>query len=65
MILQFEKAMAKMATLGQDPARLIDCSDVIPIPRRLAGHSAIIPAGKKRSDIEIAVCTPHWLDSSK
>ncbi|KAJ7642422.1 heme peroxidase [Mycena polygramma] len=35
MVKRFAAAMAKMALIGQDPALLTDCSEVIPLPKRL------------------------------
>lgn len=55
MVSQFESAMAKMATLGQNIHRLADCSDVIPVPKRLSTPNAVIPAGKTKKDIQPAV----------
>jgi cytochrome c peroxidase len=43
-----------MALIGQTRSRLIDCSDVIPVPRRVTTKPHL-PAGKKMSDIEQAV----------
>ena len=47
----FKIEMAKLAILGQDPAKLIDCSDVIPVPRPLVG-TAHLPANTSLEDIE-------------
>ena len=33
MVKKFTAAMAKMAVLGFDPSTLVDCSEVIPIPK--------------------------------
>ena len=33
MMLNFQTAMAKMAVIGQNVAKLVDCSEVIPIPK--------------------------------
>ncbi|KAJ7267182.1 manganese peroxidase 3, partial [Mycena rebaudengoi] len=49
----FRAAFAKMALIGQTRANLIDCSDVIPIPRAVTTKPHL-PAGKKMSDIEQA-----------
>ncbi|KAJ7231962.1 putative versatile peroxidase [Mycena rebaudengoi] len=49
----FRAAFAKMALIGQTRSRLIDCSDVIPVPRRVTTKPHL-PAGKKMSDIEQA-----------
>ena len=56
MVRKFTKAMAKMAVLGQDPRRLIDCSEVIPVPKPFTG-SATFPAGLSNKDIEQACAT--------
>lgn len=45
--------MAKLAVTGQDTRKLVDCSDVIPVPPPLAG-SAHFPAGLNRRDVEQA-----------
>ncbi|EDR01358.1 manganese peroxidase [Laccaria bicolor S238N-H82] len=37
MMTQFKAAMAKLQVLGQDTSKLIDCSDVIPVPKPFAG----------------------------
>ncbi|KAI0634217.1 manganese-repressed peroxidase [Trametes polyzona] len=52
MVSQFENAMAKMALLGQDASTLIDCSEVIPLPKAAAANVAKLPAGKTMADIE-------------
>ncbi|KAI0089364.1 manganese peroxidase 1 [Irpex rosettiformis] len=49
---KFEAAMAKLAVLGHDPRSLIDCSEVIPQPKRAKSNVAVLPAGKHRSDIQ-------------
>ncbi|KAF7440310.1 Versatile peroxidase vpl2 [Pleurotus ostreatus] len=51
MVPKFERAMAKMATLGQNPKKLIDCSEVIPVPRGRVKQPTL-PAGKTIKDIE-------------
>ena len=55
MVSAFEAVMAKMAILGQDPATLIDCSDVIPTPAAVTLPSPTLPAGKSLADVEAAV----------
>ncbi|KAI0256111.1 manganese peroxidase 3 [Lactifluus subvellereus] len=47
----FKTAMAKLAVLGQKSNDLIDCSDVIPMPKPLVG-TAHLPAGSSPKDIE-------------
>ncbi len=55
MVRKFEASMAKLAVLGQDPRRLIDCSEVIPQPAAAKATVATLPAGKALQDIEHAV----------
>ena len=43
-----------MGQLGHDPATLIDCSDVLPIPAALP-NTPHFPAGKTNKDVEQAV----------
>ena len=50
----FKAAMDKLATLGQNRAAMVDCSDVIPVPKPVVGK-AHLPAGQTQSDIEQAV----------
>ncbi|KAK7032303.1 fungal class II heme-containing peroxidase [Paramarasmius palmivorus] len=42
----FKAAMNKLALLGQNQRRLIDCSEVIPVPKPVVGR-AHLPAGKQ------------------
>lgn len=58
MVSAFEAVMAKLATLGQDPTTLVDCSDVIPSPAAVTLPSPTLPAGKSLADVEAAVCIP-------
>ncbi|RDB18165.1 Versatile peroxidase VPL2 [Hypsizygus marmoreus] len=51
---KFRAAMSKMAILGQDRSRLIDCSDIIPVPMTPLAKSATLPAGKTMNDIQAA-----------
>ncbi|CAL1709034.1 unnamed protein product [Somion occarium] len=52
----FKAAMAKLAVLGQDTSKLVDCSDVIPVPKPLVG-TPHLPAGLTHNDIEQACAT--------
>lgn len=54
MVSRFERVMAKLAVLGQNPNRLVDCSEVIPVPKGRVG-AAIFPAGKSFADVQVAV----------
>jgi len=56
MTNSFVAAMAKLSVLGQDPKTLIDCSDVIPVPKPFTG-TAHLPAGSKLQDIQASVGT--------
>nr|AFK91531.1 manganese peroxidase 3 [Cerrena unicolor]AFK91532.1 manganese peroxidase 3 [Cerrena unicolor] len=49
----FKAAMAKLAVTGQDTRKLIDCSDVIPVPKALTGK-AHFPAGFSKADVDQA-----------
>jgi cytochrome c peroxidase len=54
MVSSFKKQMAKLAVLGQDTAKLIDCSEVIPVPKPRK-RKAHLPAGTSLDDIEASV----------
>ncbi|KAJ7796465.1 fungal versatile peroxidase from pleurotus Eryngii [Mycena olivaceomarginata] len=51
----FAKAFNKLATIGHNPANLVDCSDVIPnAPPLPANAGPHLPAGQTQKDIEQA-----------
>jgi len=50
---QFKAAMAKLQVLGQDTRTLIDCSDVVPIPKPFAGPIKF-PASFSQANVEQA-----------
>ncbi|KAF7303556.1 Peroxidase [Mycena indigotica] len=52
----FKAAMAKLAVIGQNTAKMIDCSDVIPVPKPVVGKPHL-PAGKTMNDVEQACGT--------
>ncbi|OBZ79394.1 Versatile peroxidase VPL2 [Grifola frondosa] len=54
MVTKFETVMVKLATLGHNPLDLIDCSEVIPVPKAVTLPPAILPAGKSLGDIQAA-----------
>ncbi|VDC05885.1 unnamed protein product [Peniophora sp. CBMAI 1063] len=56
MMSSFAAAMAKLAVLGQDTGSMVDCSDVIPVPKPFTG-SATFPAGLSNADVEQACAT--------
>ena len=49
----FRAAMAKLAILGHDRADMIDCSEVIPVPKAFT-KAATFPAGITINDVEQA-----------
>ncbi|KAJ6606845.1 manganese peroxidase 3 [Mycena sp. CBHHK59/15] len=53
---EFRAAMAKMAIIGQDRSEMVDCSDVIPVPKPVVGIPHL-PAGQTMDDIEQACAT--------
>ena len=57
MAKAFRDAMAKLAILGQDPSRLVDCSEVIPQPKPLpiANRRSVFPHGFTNADVDQAV----------
>ncbi|PPQ72664.1 hypothetical protein CVT24_012642 [Panaeolus cyanescens] len=54
MTSSFASAMAKMQVLGQDTSKLIDCSDVIPVPQALASPHIKYPASFSQANVQIA-----------
>ncbi|KII92123.1 hypothetical protein PLICRDRAFT_461658 [Plicaturopsis crispa FD-325 SS-3] len=52
----FKSAMAKLAVVGQDTSKLIDCSEVIPTPKAVT-TTPHLPAGLNLGDIEQACST--------
>ncbi|KAI0031537.1 manganese peroxidase 3 [Vararia minispora EC-137] len=53
MTQTFSSAFAKMQVLGQDVSQMVDCSEVIPIPKPFTGQ-AMFPAGITQNDVEQA-----------
>ena len=47
--------MAKLAVLGQDVSKMVDCSELIPVPPQLKITAAHFPAGQSNADVEQAV----------
>ena len=56
MAQSFKAAMAKLAVLGHNPATLIDCSDVVPVPKPAVNKPATFPATTGPQDLELT-CT--------
>jgi hypothetical protein len=57
MAESFGNAMAKLSVLGQDTSKMIDCSEVIPVPKSLPieNSQCVYPAGFSQGDVEQAV----------
>ena len=55
MVDRFTQAMMKLATVAQDPSKLIDCSEVIPMPNNSPLPPPMLPANKTLGDIQAAV----------
>ncbi|KAJ7211306.1 manganese peroxidase [Mycena pura] len=53
MAASFKQAMAKLAVLGQDRNKLIDCSDVVPSTVQAYVKPATFPATKTAKDLEL------------
>ncbi|KAF8963717.1 manganese peroxidase [Flammula alnicola] len=53
MTSAFKAAMAKLQVLGQNTRKLIDCSDVVPVPQSFAGPIKF-PASFSKKDVQIA-----------
>nr|AZJ17945.1 manganese peroxidase [Irpex lacteus] len=50
----FKAAFQKMAVLGVDTSKMVDCSELIPVPPELKITAAHFPAGKTNADVEQA-----------
>ncbi|TDL25715.1 manganese peroxidase 3 [Rickenella mellea] len=58
MMANFKLAMAKLAVVGQNVFKLIDCSEAVPVPQPPNGKRATFPAGKTRADLQQACPLP-------
>ncbi|KAF9050603.1 heme peroxidase [Panaeolus papilionaceus] len=54
MQTRFRDAMAKLQVLGQDTRKLIDCSDVVPVPPVLANSIISLPPTFTMNDVEVS-----------
>ncbi|KAI0061055.1 manganese peroxidase isozyme precursor [Artomyces pyxidatus] len=52
MVTKFENVMKRLATVGHNPASLIDCSEVIPVPKAATFGAPTLPAGTTLQDID-------------
>ena len=50
--------MSKLAVIGQDVSKLVDCSDIIPEPVPPVAKPATFPATTNRDDIQQACALP-------
>ncbi len=59
MASSFQQAFAKMQVLGQDVSKMVDCSDVIPVPPSLPASAAqaFFPPDLTIEDVEQACAT--------
>ena len=53
MAASFKAAMSKLAILGHSRQSLIDCSDVVPVPKPAVKKPASFPATKSAADLEL------------
>uniref|UniRef100_A0A8H8CF79 Peroxidase n=1 Tax=Psilocybe cubensis TaxID=181762 RepID=A0A8H8CF79_PSICU len=53
MMAEFKAAMAKLQVLGQNTAKLIDCSDIVPVPQPFT-QAIKYPASFSRQDVQVA-----------
>ncbi|KAG6920086.1 hypothetical protein DXG01_010154 [Tephrocybe rancida] len=60
---EFAAAMLKMSLLGQNKAKMVDCSEVMPVPPALKS-TVHLPAGKVMKDIEHANKYPTAVSSA-
>ncbi|EMD37407.1 fungal class II heme-containing peroxidase [Gelatoporia subvermispora B] len=56
----FQSAMEKLASLGSNPADLIDCSDVVPEATPSNGKPATFPATTGPSDLQLTCTTQKF-----
>ncbi|EKM50976.1 uncharacterized protein PHACADRAFT_262882 [Phanerochaete carnosa HHB-10118-sp] len=49
----FQQAMAKLAILGHDRNKLVDCSDVVPVPQPAVKKPATFPATTGPKDLQL------------
>ncbi|OCH85297.1 manganese-dependent peroxidase precursor [Obba rivulosa] len=54
MAQSFKTAFAKLAILGHSPANLIDCSDVVPVPKPAVDKPATFPATTGPQDLQLS-----------
>ncbi|KAI0061206.1 manganese peroxidase 1 [Artomyces pyxidatus] len=52
MVQKFESVMTRLATVGHNPFTLVDCSEVIPVPKKANFGAPTLPAGTTLKDID-------------
>lgn len=50
--------MAKLAVVGQDTSKMIDCSEAVPVPVPAVGKPATFPAGTGPELLQLACNSP-------
>jgi manganese peroxidase len=56
MMNSFRAAMSKLAILGHNRNDLIDCSEVVPVPKPPVNKPATFPATKSKKDLDKLTC---------
>jgi manganese peroxidase len=56
MANSFRAAMSKLAVLGHNRNDLIDCSEVVPVPKPAVNKPATFPATKTKQDLDKLTC---------
>ncbi|THH09970.1 hypothetical protein EW146_g8523 [Bondarzewia mesenterica] len=54
MVSKFEKVMSRLAVVGHNRNALVDCSEVIPVPKAVKLPAVTLPAGKTLRDVQAA-----------
>ncbi|EJD02557.1 manganese peroxidase 3 [Fomitiporia mediterranea MF3/22] len=52
MMENFRTAMMKLSNVGQDTSKLVDCSELIPVPKPAVKLHATFPAGTSRNEVQ-------------
>jgi manganese peroxidase len=60
MVSSFKAAMSKLAVLGHNRASLIDCSDVVPVPKPAVNKPASFPASTGPQDLQLTCNTQKF-----
>ncbi|EKM55989.1 uncharacterized protein PHACADRAFT_144982 [Phanerochaete carnosa HHB-10118-sp] len=60
MVSSFQAAFAKLAVLGHNPSKLIDCSEVVPTPKPAVNKPATFPATTGPQDLQLSCPTQKF-----